>query len=118
MTTCVPGSSVRTRLVSVYAVDGRKPDVDDRDVGALARDRVPAGGAVGGFRDDVERRFERGAQTGARQRVIFDDDDPGPRVALHHSSIAGSVIVKVLPAGDRGAYCALPPCFSAIRRTM
>ena len=50
-------------------------DVDDCDVGALARDRFPARQAVGGFAGNVERGLERGPQAGARKRVIFDDDD-------------------------------------------
>ena len=91
----------------------------DRDVGAFARDRLPAGDAVGGFGDDVKRRFKRGAQPGARQRVIFDDDDPAARPALGAQRCkAGSVIVKMLPRGSRGSYATVPPCFSAIRRTM
>ena len=56
-------------------VDARQTDIDDRDVGALALDRFQAGQAIGRFADDVERRFERRSQAGARQRVVFDDDD-------------------------------------------
>ncbi len=59
------------------AVERRDADIDHRDVGAFARNRLPAGKPVGRLGNHVARRLQRRAQARARERVIFDDDDAG-----------------------------------------
>ena len=94
MTTRVEGSSARTRLVSVDAVERRDPDVDDGDVGSLAKDRFPARQTVRSLGDDVKGALERRAQSGASQRMILDDDDAnsiaGSRCSNHSFAITRS----------------------------
>ena len=70
------------------AVLSRQTEIDDGDVGTLARHGLRADQTIGRLGDDVVAGGrERGAQTHARERVIFDEHQPRRR----HSGSSGSV---------------------------
>src|SRR5271165_573988 len=86
----------------------------------LALDRCEPARTVGGFRNHAQivGGGEGRAQAGARERVIFDQDDPSRFAQI--ATVArtrGKVKVNLLPPPAAGAYAIEPPWLSAMRRT-
>ena len=94
-------------------------DVEQDQVGLVLEGALQAGLAVGGGERAVPLVSERVAERGAHRALVFDDEDSLAGSAHDEDGWwIGSSRVKRLPSPGRLSTLMLPPCASAVWRTM